>query len=259
MNKLRVTLMQSEIIWEDKQENIIRLGKKLEMLSGKTDLVALPEMFSTGFSMNSASFAEEADGETISCLKVWAKQWDIALCGSFIAIESEKYYNRGFFIQPDGAVSFYDKRHLFRMGDEPKHYSGGDERLIVSYKGWNICLLICYDLRFPVWSRNVQNEYDLLIFVANWPAPRAKAWEILLRARAVENMAYVCGVNRVGIDGFGLKYSGDSVLLDSRGQEVVACTPGIEETLTADISLDALIDFRRKFPAWMDGDQFEIL
>ncbi len=259
MNELRVTLFQTDLIWEDKKANLENLRIKAEKLSEKTDLMVLPEMFSTAFSMNSSGLAEGVGGETIKAIKEISGQTGIAICGSYIACADGKYFNRGFFIQPDGYVHFYDKRHLFRMGDEPRHYSSGDNRLIVTYKGWNICLLICYDLRFPVWSRNVQNEYDLLIYVANWPASRAKVWNLLLRARAVENMTYVCGVNRVGTDGLGLKYSGDSVLLDARGEEVVTCTPGVEEVKTATITLDVLQNFRRKFPAWMDGDKFEII
>ena len=259
MNELRITLYQTDIIWEDKKENLENLSDRLEQLSGKTDLVVLPEMFSTGFSMKSREMAEAANGYTLSTLCELARRNDVALCGSLIAVDAGRYYNRGFFIHPDGKVEHYDKRHLFRMGDEPNHYSSGKERLIISYKEWKICLLICYDLRFPVWSRNVQNEYDLLIYVANWPASRAKVWNLLLPARAVENMAYVCGVNRVGTDGLGLKYSGDSVLIDARGQDVVSCTPNVEESLTAVISMDALDDFRKKFPVWMDGDKFEII
>lgn len=259
MNELRITLVQSDIIWENKPANLTVLGEKLEHLAGTTDLVVLPEMFSTGFSMNSRAIAEAADGETLNVLRELARLHDVAICGSMIATDGGQYYNRGFFIHPDGSAEFYDKRHLFRMGDEPNHYSSGKERLIVNYREWKICLLICYDLRFPVWARNVQNEYDLLIYVANWPASRSKVWNLLLPARAVENMSYVCGVNRVGADGLGLKYTGDSVLIDARGQKVVACTPGVDEIQTATLSLDALHDFRRKFPAWMDGDKFEII
>lgn len=259
MNELRVTLFQSDIVWEDKKDNLEKLAEKLDQLSGKSDLIVLPEMFSTGFSMNSRAMAESADGETLCTLRKLARQYEVALCGSMIATEDGRYYNRGFFIHPDGRVDHYDKRHLFRMGDEPNHYSSGKKRLIINYKEWKICLLICYDLRFPVWSRNFKNEYDLLIYVANWPASRAKVWNLLLPARAVENIAYVCGVNRVGTDGLGLKYSGDSVLIDARGQAIISCTPGVEENLTAVISMDALEDFRRKFPVWMDGDKFEII
>ena len=158
-------------------------------------------MFSTGFSMQSKILAEPNSGETITTLKQWAAKFQLAICGSYIATENELFYNRAFFLTPEGEEFYYDKRHLFRMGREAEHFSAGDKRLIIPYHGWNICLLVCYDLRFPVWSRNVGNEYDLLIYVANWPIPRRLVWDTLLRARALENQCYVCGVNRVGTDG----------------------------------------------------------
>ncbi len=195
---LRISMIQSHIIWEDREENLGYYGELLRRVSGRTDLAVLPETFTTGFSMDVEKQADTMDGRTVPTIKEWAKKYKLAVAGSFIAKDNGKFYNRAFFITPEGEEYYYDKRHLFRMAEEDKHFSAGDKRLIVPYKGWNICLQVCYDLRFPVWSRNVNNEYDLLIYVANWPEARKKAWKALLHARAIENMAYVCGVNRVG-------------------------------------------------------------
>ena len=177
------------------------LRKKLETLCGTTEVVILPEMFSTGFSMNSKELAEPVSGETITTLKQWATEFQLAIAGSYIASDKGEYFNRAFFLTPAETDHYYDKRHLFRMGQESEHFSAGNGRVIIPYHGWNICLLVCYDLRFPVWSRNVNNEYDLLVYVASWPVQRRQAWDVLLRARAIENMCYVCGVNRIGTDG----------------------------------------------------------
>lgn len=255
---MRVSILQTDIVWENRQENLRRLERKFEELRGETDLVILPEMFSTGFSMNSQSLAEEANGDTIRTLKKYAVKYQSAIVGSYIAKDNNRYYNRAFFITPQGEVTFYDKRHLFRMGEESKHFSAGEvPKPIVHYKGWNICFLICYDLRFPVWSRNQNNEYDLLIYVANWPSSRRKVWDTLLPARALENMSYVCGVNRVGTDGNDLAHNGGSVIYSAKG-EVLASVPDYEEgAATAHLSLPELNEFRKKFPAWKDADEFK--
>jgi len=208
---------------------------------------------------SSCSLAESNEGVTVETIKKWAKDYDLAVCGSFLACENDKLYNRGFFAIPDGNILFYDKRHLFRMGDEDKNFTAGEKQLIVSYKGWNICLIVCYDLRFPVWSRNVENAYDLLICCANWPVVRETAWNILLKARAVENCSYVCGVNRIGQGEFGILYQGDSQLIDHKGNIVVFCEPNEEMVVTEVLSKDALEYFRKKFPVWMDADKFDIL
>lgn len=253
---LKVSLVQYDIVWENKEANLNYINNKLRELAGNTDIVILSEMFSTGFSMNSHNLAEANDGNTINLLKTWAAEYDIAICGSYIARDGKDYFNRGFFITTE-SEHFYDKRHLFRMGSEPKSFSAGQKRLIVEHKGFNICLLICYDLRFPVWARNVDNEYDLLIYAANWPASRAKVWNALLTARALENMAYVCGVNRIGADGNGLMHQGDSKMIDARGDEMIAL--GDKERIeTVSISKTKLNDFREKFPVWKDADRFEI-
>ena len=257
---LRVSLVQSTIFWEDKSRNLSHYGGLLELLARKTDLVVLPEMFSTGFSVsNNRHLAESNEGLTVETIKKWAKDYDFAVCGSFLACENEKLYNRGFFATPDGTISFYDKRHLFRMGDENKNFTAGEKQLIVSYKGWNICLIVCYDLRFPVWSRNVGKAYDLLICPANWPVVREKAWNVLLKARALENYCYVCGVNRVGEDGYDNHYRGDSQLIDYKSNVVVFCDPDKEMITTGILKKEALEHFREKFPVWKDGDEFEII
>lgn len=255
---MKISVLQTHIVWEDKTENLKRLQNKLETLSGETDIAILPEMFSTGFTMRSTELAEPVDGETISTLQCWAKKYQIALAGSYIAVDNGHYYNRAFFLTPEGTTFFYDKRHLFRMGNENDHFSAGENRLIIPYKGWNICLLVCYDLRFPVWSRNINNEYDLLIYVANWPAPRRLVWDTLLSARAIENMCYVCGSNRVGTDGNGLEYNGGSTIYSPKGN-ILAIAPEKEESvITTDLSLEELKSFRHKFPVWMDADSFKL-
>lgn len=255
---MRISLIQTDIVWENKQENLRLLRRKLEKLCGTTEVVVLPEMFSTGFSMNSRTLAEPANGETITTLKQWAAEFRLALAGSYIASDNEQYYNRAFFLTPEGEEYYYDKRHLFRMGQESKHFAAGDQRLTLAYRGWNICLLVCYDLRFPVWSRNVNNEYDLLIYVASWPASRRRAWDVLLQARAIENQCYVCGVNRTGADGHGLTYDGGSVLYSPKGERLASIPDNQAETATASIDLPALQSFREKFPVWKDSDSFTI-
>ena len=205
MTQLRLTLIQTDIIWENKQENLSLLRNRLEKLSGTTEIVVLPEMFSTGFSMNCEKLAEPITGETIQTIKELASLHQLAIAGSFMCDESGVYYNRAFFITPDGEEYYYDKRHLFRMGEEANHYTAGTKQVVISYLGWNICMQVCYDLRFPIWSRNVDNKYDLLIYMAHWPESRRTSWDVLLRARAIENLSYACGVNCVGIDEIGIK------------------------------------------------------
>lgn len=195
MNQLRVSILQMDIAWENKQDNLRRLREKLEALREATEIIVLPETFSTGFSMNTGTLAEPVTGNTITTLRQWASKYQIAIAGSYIACEenfvssesnplsykNSTYYNRAFFLTPEGEAYFYDKRHLFRMGNETDNFTAGSRRIIIPYRGWNILLLVCYDLRFPVWSRNTGNEYDLLIYVANWPVPRRKVWDILYR------------------------------------------------------------------------------
>lgn len=255
---LRVSMIQSHIIWEDRSENLGYYGELLRRVSGKTDLAVLPETFTTGFSMNVEALADTMEGETLAAMKEWAAKYRMAVTGSFIVQEEGKYYNRAVFVTPEGACFWYDKRHLFRMAEEDRHFSAGDKQVIVSYKGWNICLQVCYDLRFPVWSRNVGNAYDLLIYMANWPEPRKKVWKSLLQARAIENMSYVCGVNRVGVDGKGFRYRGDSMIYDPRGKKVADAGKREEITRTCTLRKSDLDEFRSKFPAWKDADSFTI-
>ena len=258
MESIRISIIQTDIVWENKQENLRLLHEKLQSLRGTTEIVVLPEMFSTGFSMQSNMLAETNSGETITTLKQWASLFQVAICGSYITVDNGRYYNRAFFLTPEGEEFYYDKRHLFRMGREAEHFSAGDERLIIPYRGWNICPLVCYDLRFPVWSRNVANQYDLLIYVANWPIPRRLAWDTLLRARALENQCYVCGVNRVGIDGYRLKYNGGSKIYSALGEEAASVPDETEGIATATLHLTALHQFREKFPVWKDADEFQL-
>lgn len=275
-DQLRVALVQAPIQWENPEANRIRFGRQLCELQGKADVALLPETFTTGFSMHPEAVAEPAGGPTLPAVKSWAAAYGMAIAGSFIAGENGKYFNRGFFVTPEGDVRLYDKRHLFRMAGENEHYTPGNTRLIVPYKGWNIALIICYDLRFPVWCRNVNNEYDVLLCCANWPEARAKAWRTLLEARAIENMAYVCGVNRVGADGNGIPFRGDSLAFSPKG-EIVAdagngqavTSPGNGQPQStaaahggtvriATLDKEALLRFRAKFPAWQDMDRFVI-
>lgn len=257
-DNLRISMIQSHIIWEDRDENLGYYGELLRRVSGKTDLAVLPETFTTGFTMNVEKMADRMDGETVATIKEWAKKYKMAIAGSFIAEENGKYYNRAFFITPEGGATYYDKRHLFRMSGEHDHFTGGTKRAVAAYKGWNICLQVCYDLRFPVWSRNVENEYDLLVYVANWPEARKKVWRALLQARALENMAYVCGVNRVGIDGKGFVYRGDSMVFAPKGKKLADCGKREEMTRTCVLVKQELDDLRAKFPAWKDADTFRI-
>ena len=260
MNELRVSLIQSDIVWENKQKNLEHYGNLLKTIAGKSDLAILPEVFSTGFSMHAEHLAETNDGLTISTIRFWAKEFGMAVCGSFLAKDdSDKVFNRGFFITPKEEAFFYDKRHLFRIGEENEHFTAGNEKIIIPYKGWNIRMIICYDLRFPVWARNSGNEYDLLVCPANWPAVRSKVWEVLLQARALENQAYVCGVNRIGFDGINVFHQGDSILLDFKANPIVETELNQTSVVTGILRKDDLEDFRKKFPAWMDADKFVIL
>ena len=268
MDLLRVSAWQTDIVWEDKRANLERLHAGLSALSGQTDVVVLPETFSTGFGAHVSSLAEPADGPTVQALCRWAARYGLAFAGSFLASDTiggdsggeagTLYYNRAFFITPEGETFFADKRHLFHAGegDEASCLARGTVRRTVSYGGWNILLLVCYDLRFPVWSRNVDNEYDLLIYVANWPASRRQVWDVLLPARAIENECYVCGVNRVGEDGHHIAYSGGSRICSPRGDVLVSVPDAEPGVVTATLSLPNLRAFRDKFPVWKDADAF---
>ena len=258
MEKLRVALLQNNIAWENIPANLAYCDKILANLDRDIHLVILPEMFTTGFSMTAVQYAEEGNGPTLTALKQWASLYDIALTGSYIAREDGKCFNRGFFVKPSGEVTFYDKRHLFRMGDEGKVFTAGNERVIVEYRQWRIALFICYDLRFPVWSRNVANEYDIALYVASWPQVRAHVWRSLLVARAIENGCYVCGVNRVGEDGMSLVYNGDTMAIDFKGSIIAKVNDGEEGVAVVELDGEKLQSFRHKFPTWRDADCFTI-
>jgi predicted amidohydrolase len=254
MKKLTIILVQPDIIWEEPQVNLERYSEMLSPVD-KTDLIILPEMFTTGFSMHPEKLKETMDGPSVQWMKKLAREKDAVVTGSLIIEKSGKVFNRLVWVFPDGETKIYDKSHLFTMGEENLHYSAGSEKLIVEYKGWRFCPLVCYDLRFPVWSRNTEN-YDVLLYVANWPAPRHEVWKTLLQARAIENQSYCVGVNRVGKDGPGLDYHGDSCLIDAKGN---ARFLGDSEQVTSfEISQEELHKFRKKFPVLNDRDEFSV-
>ncbi|HET6228075.1 MAG TPA: amidohydrolase [Bacteroidia bacterium] len=259
MNDLKVTLIQSNLFWENKQKNLEQFSKKIDDVNEVTDLIVLPEMFSTGFSMNPEKLAENMNGETVKWMKEKAQKKNCVVTGSFICEEGGRYYNRLLWVNPNGTYVKYDKRHLFSMGDEHNHYAAGEEKLIVELKGWKICPLICYDLRFPVWARNTKEaSYDVLIYVANWPERRSYPWKTLLLARAIENQSYVIGSNRVGVDGNDISHSGDSAVIDAKGEIISKIKPNEEATETITLSYSNLVEFRKQFPAILDADQFEV-
>ena len=255
---MRISLIQDIIFWADKAANLEKTEDQLALLAGQTDLVVLPEMFTTGFCTGKIQLAETMDGETVKTLKHWAVKYKLALTGSFIAKEGGKIFKRAFFVFPNGRIEITDKRHLFSMGGENNHFSVGDKRMIVNYCGFNICVLVCYDVRFPVWSRNVNNEYDLLVYVANFPERRIADWDILLQARAIENQAYVCGVNRIGIDGLGIAYNGHSTLIDFKANTILHFPENATFIQTFDLQQEPLQRYRQKFAVWKDADGFEI-
>ena len=251
---LRVTMIQADLAWQDPAANRAAFARHFAGLAGHTDLVVLPEMFSTGFTMDAVPLAETMDGPTIGWMREEAAALGCAITGSLVVREGGRYFNRLVWAAPDGALVHYDKRHLFRMAGEELHYSAGSRRIIVDCRGWRVCPLVCYDLRFPVWSRN-RDDYDLLLYVANWPARRALAWKTLLRARAIENLAYAVGVNRVGTDGNGARYAGDSVAVDFLGQPLAGDRGGdFVETVVLDRA--TLKAFRADFPVHLDADGF---
>ena len=255
MRDLTVSLVQCELAWEAPADNRQHLEALITELAGGSDLVVLPEMFTTGFSMNALGNAEEPGGATEQWLLGQARQWGCAITGSIAVRVGDAVYNRMLFATPEG-LSHYDKRHLFRMAGEHKRYSAGQQRVIVSWRGWRINLQVCYDLRFPVFSRNRQ-DYDLMLFVANWPAARRLHWRALLPARAIENMACVVGVNRIGEDASGLDYSGDSMALNAEGQ-VLADLENKNGTVSVVLSGADLLAYRERFPCHLDADDFQL-
>lgn len=257
MTDLKIALVQSSLVWENHSANLELMNKHLNSISG-VDLIVLPEMFTTGFSMEPARLAEKMDGKTMQWLTQKAKEKSAVITGSFIVEENNQYFNRLIWMRADGTYEKYDKRHLFRMAGENNLYTEGKTKLIVDLNGWKICPLICYDLRFPVWSRNINNECDVLLYTANWPEVRNHAWKSLLPARAIENQCYVLGLNRVGMDGKALHYSGDSVVLDFLGKPIAQANAGKEEVVFAILRSDELVKFRSSFPANLDADEFTL-
>lgn len=253
--QLNFTLIQPNIVWEDKSANLKQYEDYINKVKERKEIVVLPEMFSTGFSMAPERLAETMGGDTVQWMKRIAKNHRCILTGSVIIEEEGKYYNRMLWVQPDGKIGHYDKRHLFAYAGEEKHYHAGDNRLIVSVKGIRICLQICYDLRFPVWSRNNKAVYDVLLYVANWPERRSMPWKALLQARAIENMSYVIGVNRVGEDGNGINHSGDSSVFSPLGEQLWQVS-NKEVCHTITIDKQEVIDARERFPFLDDADNF---
>jgi omega-amidase len=253
MQDLTVTLIQTELFWEDIPANLAMFDKKIDSISEKTDVIILPEMFSTGFTMNAEKLAEPMTGSAVSWIADKAKQKNVHILGSVIIEEDKKYFNRLLWAKPDGEILTYDKKHLFRMAGEHKVFSAGNSYLTVTVNGWKMHPFICYDLRFPIWCRNINNQYDIAIYVANWPARRAPHWKLLRAARAVENQSYVIGVNRVGQDGNGLAYCGDSAIIDPMGNILFqqADTPCLH---TATLNYDRVKEYRETFAAWQDAD-----
>jgi len=254
---LRVTLVQTQLHWQDAAANRSMFSDKLAAAAPQTDLIVLPEMFTTGFSMAAGMLAEKAGGPTLGWMQQEAQRHRAVITGSVIVTEQGQYYNRLYWVRPDGSYATYDKRHLFRMAKEHHTYTAGKERLLVELNGWNICPLVCYDLRFPVWSRNAGNGYDVLLYVANWPQARSLAWRTLLQARAIENLAYVLGVNRIGTDGNNHPYSGDSAVVHPKGHHLLE-TSQAEGIHTLTLSRQELTSFREAFPAHRDADAFNL-
>ena len=253
---MKTLLLQSNIIWENPQANRNHFSKQLSAITEKVDLIVLPEMFSTGFTMNPESVAETMQGDTVLWMQKLAQNSNCAIVGSLVIVEDGNFFNRLLFVDPSGTIQTYDKKHLFTLAGEKEVYTAGTEKLVIEYNGWKICALICYDLRFPVFSRNVE-DYDLLVYVANWPKVRINAWDTLLKARAIENVSYVIGVNRIGIDGNGHQYIGHSQVIDPLGNEM---NPMKEEeaVIVVEMDINKLKDIRQKFAFLNDRDQFTI-
>lgn len=253
---LTLSLVQADLVWEDASANLKAFERAFCDLPTTADLVVMPEMFSTGFSMQVEKHAEPMDGPTVSWMKKQAASLNAVVAGSLMVKENDSFFNRFVFAKPDGEIIHYDKRHLFSMGQENVFFTQGKTRLVFEFNGFRILPQICYDLRFPVFARN-RNDYDLYLNCANWPAPRNEVWECLLKARAIENQCYVAGVNRIGIDANGIRYSGNSLILDARGKSLQEAGT-TNQIITTQLSLDKLQKFRKKFPVLPDGDRFHI-
>lgn len=255
---MKVTIIQTCLKWEDKSANLSAISSLLDLAGTETGLVVLPEMFTTAFSMNPSALAETMEGPSVSWMKEKARAGGYALCGSLIIGEEGKFYNRMLFVKPDGEIHFYDKRHLHSMSGEHTVYSRGNNRTIVTYLGFSFNLQVCYDLRFPVWSRN-RGDTDVIIYSANWPSLRSNVWKSLLVARAIENQCYVIGVNRVGENPDGTTYTGDSAIIGPRGELLASLEPGAVGVLSAMLTMESLVEYRTDMPIWRDADPFELI
>ena len=262
MQDLKITLVQSSLAWEDPVANIRNFDEMFRGFNDPTDLIILPEMFNTGFTMEAKSNAEALDGKSMQWMAEKAAEKHCVICGSLIINDDGNYYNRFVWMRPDGSYDYYDKKHLFRMGDEHLHYSAGDKKLIVELKGWKVMPMVCYDLRFPVWSKNVYRDgeyaFDLMLYVANWPAVRSLAWTFLITARAIENIAYAAGLNRIGKDGRGYEYSGNSMVAGPDGKILMEIRSNKASVSTARLKAENLIQLRTKLGVGKDWDAFNI-
>ncbi|MFW5793392.1 MAG: amidohydrolase [Bacteroidota bacterium] len=263
MQNIKTTIIQSSLFWEQHEENRKMFSDKIDQIKDDTDIIILPEMFSTGFTMNPKPIAEKAKGESFQWMQKKAKEKNAVIAGSIATTENDKFYNRFYWVEPSGNFYQYDKKHLFTFAGEDKQYTAGQERIIIEYKGWKFLPLICYDLRFPVWSKNKYSkesgfDYDCIIYIANWPQPRNKAWKSLLIARAIENQSYVIGVNRIGFDNNKNEYSGDSAVVDPKGNYLSQLTANAELSDTVILSKEELYNFRENFRLGPDWDKFSI-
>ena len=255
--KLTIALLQANLIWHNAAKNRINFSKKINSISETVDMIVLPEMFTTGFSMHPQQIAETMQGETVKWMQQLASKKRVAIVGSIIISENNTYYNRFLFVHPSGEINQYNKKHLFTLAGEHEVYTSGKEKLIVDFKGWKVCPLICYDLRFPVWARNVE-DYDILMYVANWPKPRIEAWDALLKARAIENMSYTIGVNRVGVDANNLEYSGHSAIYNCLGEKLIDTIPNQENIVIVTLDKKSLKNTRSKLNFLADRDFFKV-
>ncbi|MBD0830950.1 amidohydrolase [Aestuariibaculum sediminum] len=256
-DQLRLALIQSDLVWENPKANRKQFKEKIESIKGEVDVIVLPEMFTSAFTMNATAVAETMDGKTMAWLKEISKSTNAAIMGSLIIKENSNYFNRLVFVEPSGEVAYYNKRHTFTLAGEDKVFSKGNKKIIIDYKGWKICPQVCYDLRFPVWARNVE-EYDVLIYVANWPKPRIYAWDTLLKARAIENMCYCIGVNRVGLDDKQNEYCGHTAIYDVLGSPLTPFKPNKEFIEVVSLERNHINYYRNKLNFLDDKDAFNL-
>ncbi len=263
MQDLKINIIQADLVWEQPDSNLANFDKKLHGLAGQQDIIALPEMFNTGFTMNGLGFAEEPGGKAFQWLMAKAAALDCVVTGTFLCKENGQLFNRLVWMRPDGSFETYNKRHLFRFGNEHLYFVPGTTKLIVVLKGWRVCPLVCYDLRFPVWAKNTYRdgkfEYDLLLYLANWPERRKHHWQALLQARAIENLSYVAGINRIGTDGIGTTHSGNSRVYSPKGELICEPQEHTESETIVNLSVQELTDYRQKFNVGLDWDTFEII